>query len=266
MPSANEELLRGPGAGGGVIRCGATVHRSAERTSTGMLAVLGHLEEVAFEGAPRYRGRDERGRHVVDYIEGQVALPPLPGWVASDALLESVARLLRRYHDAVEGVDWAARELEWGYPPPRSYQGRVPCHLDVSPANVVCRSGSAVALIDFEETAPARPVWDVARTVRYWVPMLAPQDLSGAWSTVRGRQAERLALFADAYRLAPDGRSELVDAMMANADASYHRMRTEAAAGHPHYTREWLTGPAERNRRGRDWMTAARAALTASLR
>lgn len=269
MVLSGEELLQGPGPSGGVVRWGDTVRRPPGRTPAGMLAVLRYLEETGFDGAPRYHGQDEYGRHVFDYVKGEVALPPIPAWAAEDQLLASVARLLRRYHDAVAAVDWRGRGLEWGYPAPPSYQGPVPCHLDVSPANVVCRCGTAIALIDFEQIALARPVWDVARTVRYWVPMVAPEDLSGPWRAVEGRRLERLALFVDAYGLDRDGRHELVDAMLANADVSYERlkrMRNEAAAGHLPYAPEWLTGLAERNRRGRAWVAAVKAELAAGIR
>lgn len=269
MVLPGEELLLGPGPSGGVVRHGDTVRRPPGRTPAGMIAVLRYLEEAGFDGAPRYRGKDKYGRHVFDYFEGEVALSPSPAWVTEDGLLASVARLLRRYHNVVGTTDWHGRRLDWGYPPPPSYQGSVPCHLDVSPANVVCRCGTATALIDFEQIALARPVWDLARTVRYWVPMLAPEDLSGPWRAVEGRHVERLALFLDAYELDRDGRHELADAMLTNADASHERlkrMRSEAVAGYLPWAPEWLTALAERNRRSRAWVAAMKAEITAGIR
>lgn len=261
-----EQLLRGPGAGGGVVRIGDTVRRLSMRMPSGAIATLRRLEALGFSGAPRYRGVDELNRHVLDFVEGEVAVSPLPPWVADDGLLVSVARLLREYHEALYGVRWDLLDLEWGYAPPMDYAGPLPCHLDVSPANVVCRDGLAYALIDFEEVALADVLWDLARTLRHWVPMLAPPDLGPVWAPVRGRQLERLALFLDAYGLDDDGRLRLPDALLANADATYNRMRLGAMAGDALYAQEYYGGHADRNRRARVWMTDGKAEITAATR
>jgi len=78
--------------------------------------------------------------------------------------------------------------------------GTMLCHNDVCPENVVFRGGRAVALLDFEFAAPGRPVWDIAMTARFWVPLTDPET-----STSTGRQhldrAARLRLFVEAYGL-----------------------------------------------------------------
>jgi hypothetical protein len=260
----SEEFLPSPGAGGGVVRVGDTVRRLAEKSPEGMCIVLHHLESVGFDAAPRYLGTDESGRRIVTYIDGDVAERPYAPWVATDDLLVSVATLLRRYHDAVAGLP-VPPAVDWRTVVPTAYGGNLVGHMDVSPANVVCRRGRAVGLIDFEEVAPADPIWDVARTVRHWVPLLDPVDLEDSFSTVDGRQAERLRLFADGYSLDRRGRRRLIDAALANADATYERMRRGAFEGHPGFSREWHGGKSRRNRRGRAWVAAHRPALTTAL-
>ncbi|MEV1000555.1 hypothetical protein [Nonomuraea sp. NPDC050202] len=48
----------------GAVRIGETVHRPANPWTPSVHAVLAHLEEVGFEGAPRVLGFDEQGRAV----------------------------------------------------------------------------------------------------------------------------------------------------------------------------------------------------------
>ena len=74
------------------------------------------------------------------------------------------------------------------------------------------RAGGAAALVDFDFAAPGRPLWDVALTARYWVPVLDP-----ATAAETGRAhlevPRRLALFADAYGLYPADRLALPSAL-----------------------------------------------------
>ncbi|WP_369392992.1 phosphotransferase [Streptomyces sp. CG1] len=255
-----ELLLVGPGAGGGTVRIGDTVRREPGRASDAMLSVLRHLESVGFAGAPRVLGQDDRGRRVLSYVHGDVALPPYQPWAADDSLLTSVATLLRDYHRAVAdyrpppGIRWPTRA-------PADQRGALVGHLDVSMANVVCRGGRAVALIDFEEVGLVTALWDVVRTVRHWVPLLAPEDIPDGLAGLRGRQGERLRLFADTYGLTAAERAALVETVLLNADDSYERMRLGAADGHPGYSAEWTGQAARRNRRARDWVQANRGCL-----
>jgi hypothetical protein len=153
---AHEQLLRGPGASGGTVRIGGTVRRTNDRAPPAMRLVLDHLRSVGFDAAPRILGKDEQDRWILSFIPGEVALPPYPRWAASDELLLSVARLLRRYHATVAGMP-VPPGLEWPTVPPPPFRGRLACHMDVSMANVVCRDGAAIALIDFELLGLAAP-------------------------------------------------------------------------------------------------------------
>jgi hypothetical protein len=222
-----------------------------------MRLVLQHLEGVGFDGCPRLLGRDDHGRWILTYIPGDVALLPWPDWVAADATLVSVARLLRRFHDAVAGLRPPA-ETRWPTTPPPGYEGDVVGHMDVSMANVVCRRGEAVALIDFEEVGMVTPVWDVVRTARHWVPLLDPDDLIGGLAGLAGDQVARLGRFLDAYGLADADRARFLEAVLVSADVTYERMRR---CGSPGYTREWTGHAAVRNRRGRRWVEAHRGEL-----
>ncbi len=74
-----EEVLTGGNVGARVVRVGNTVRRPAGFWSPSVDAFLRHLNEVGYEGAPRSLGFDSTGRHVVEYIEGDVPMPFQPG-------------------------------------------------------------------------------------------------------------------------------------------------------------------------------------------
>jgi hypothetical protein len=84
----------------GLVRVGATVRRPVQANSKLVHALLRHLEDVGFTGAPRFLGIDNAGREVLTYIEGEVAGRPRPAWIADEDRLASVGRLVRAYDDA----------------------------------------------------------------------------------------------------------------------------------------------------------------------
>ncbi|MEO3796453.1 hypothetical protein ABGB14_40175 [Nonomuraea sp. B10E15] len=63
-------------------------------------ALLRHLEEAGFAGAPRFLGIDAAGREVLTFVPGEVAGRPRPEWIADEERLASVGRLVRAYDDA----------------------------------------------------------------------------------------------------------------------------------------------------------------------
>jgi len=56
---------------GGAVRVAGTIRRPPHRGSTGVRALLRHLESAGFAGAPRWRGIDELGRDVLTYLTGE---------------------------------------------------------------------------------------------------------------------------------------------------------------------------------------------------
>ncbi len=60
-----------------VIRSGNTVRRSVGPWTPAVHALLRHLEQQGFTGAPRVHGMDDRDREVLDYCPGEVGNYPL---------------------------------------------------------------------------------------------------------------------------------------------------------------------------------------------
>src|SRR5918998_1398138 len=178
-----------------VVRVGDTVRRPLRSTSPAAHALLRHLEDVGFAGAPRFLGVDEQGREVLSYVPGSTVLPPYPAWALTDEALVSVAELLRSYHSAVAGFD--PSPYPWPTSPPASFRGELVGHNDLNLDNVVFRDGRAVALIDFDLAGPGSRVWDVACAARLWAPVRPDATIRDAR---RGRGLRRLRLFPDAHR------------------------------------------------------------------
>lgn len=56
------------------------------------------LRAAGCDFVPEPLGLDDEGREVVAYVEGDVGVDPMPGWVWDDRLLVDIAGLLRRLH------------------------------------------------------------------------------------------------------------------------------------------------------------------------
>ena len=112
MTRSEQPLAGGIANLGKVVRVGDTVRRPASTFTDAIFALFEHLHDVGFDGVPRPLGRDDRGREVLSFIEGDVPIPPFPAWSMSDAALASVARLQRRFHEAAASFDASRVRVE----------------------------------------------------------------------------------------------------------------------------------------------------------
>jgi Phosphotransferase enzyme family len=256
-----ETLLHGGTANRGlVVRVGDTVRRPARPSSPAVRALLDHLDAVGFEGAPRFLGIDAYGREMLSYLPGETVVPPYPAWSMADAALASVARLLRRYHQAVAGFD--PTPYTWIEPVPPAYVEGIVSHNDPNLDNVVFHDGEAVALIDFDLAGPGSVLWDVATAVRLWAPLRPEPDIA---DPRRGRALTRMRLFADAYELSGRDRERLVDAVAANHVWCMDYVRRGAETGHEWFRKRWTGGEAELTDRTNAWLRAYDATLRAAV-
>jgi len=92
-PDLVDQPLGGGNVSAGVVRVGDTVRRPSGPWTGSVDALLRHLERVGFTGAPRALGRDEKGRQVLEYVPGQVHVPPSRLDLAA---LTRVGQLIRR--------------------------------------------------------------------------------------------------------------------------------------------------------------------------
>jgi hypothetical protein len=248
----DEVVLHGGFTNEGLVtRVGATVRRPERLTTPATRALLEHLELAGFDGAPRHLGRDEQGREVLSFVEGEAPIEPYPDWALTDEALVSVAELLRRYHDAVASFDPSGHV--WPRAVPTEFHGDLLCHNDPNLDNVVFAGGRATALIDFDLAGPGAAVWDVACAVRFWAPLRDGRDVP---ELLRGRTLDRMTRFADAYGL-PDGeRARLPAAVRAAHGWAYEVVGDAVAEGHGAFSRFWEDGGRGRAERTASWLAA----------
>ncbi|MEV7011377.1 aminoglycoside phosphotransferase family protein [Streptosporangium sp. NPDC051022] len=246
----------------GVVRVGDTVRRPVRPSSRSVHALLRHLEEAGFDGAPRIVGVDGQGREVLTYVEGRSAPRPLPAYTLTGESLAALAVLLRRFHDTSAGfvppphAVWEAGSNDDAAP-------ELVGHCDVNLDNVIFRDGLPAALIDFDMARPTTRLFDVVTTLRHWAPIADPGDLEPLQRTLE--IGPRLRLFCDAYGLAPRDRRRLLDLARLRFDRSYHVMHARAVALGGGWARMWDSGVGPRIRRACAWLEKNQDRLHAHL-
>lgn len=178
------------------VRIGDTVHRRAGPWTPAVHALLAYLHRVGFGLVPEPLGMDEQGRAVLSFIPGEVhgGWPdPLPSWMFEDQVtLTAAAKLLRRYHDVLEGFV-PPPDGRWRFVAPGAHE--VICHNDWSPSNALFRGHAPIGMLDWDSAGPGSRAWDLARSAYWWVPLnprVTPPSLAD--------KAARFALFCDAVR------------------------------------------------------------------
>lgn len=262
-----EVLQGGVDHAGSVVRIGDVVLRPRGPHATSIHALLAHLHDHGFDGAPAVLGVDRDGRERLRYIPGDVPLPPFPVWSQSDEAVASTARLLRRFHDATVGFDpsshgpWSDEMAD-----PAPGDDPVLCHNDVCPENVVFRDGVAVAILDFDFAAPGRRTFDLASLARMCVPIDPPENAARTGRAELDPSA-RLRVVADAYGLDARGRVDVLDILEAQFARGGDFVRRRVEAGEVPFIRMWeaMGGQAFYDRR-RAWFTDNRARFAAAMR
>jgi hypothetical protein len=263
-----------PLAGGdvteGVVRVGDTVRRPVGPHSPLVHALLAHLASIGFEGAPRFLGIDRAGREVLSYVDGEVAGRPRPPWIADEARLASVGRLVRAYDDAAAsfipppGALPGAQPTERpGIPPAPVYPPELIGHVDITPENVVFRDGRAFALIDFDLAKPATRADEMFNAMMWWAPLADPRD---ADPLLRGVDVPRRArILADAYGLSDADRERVIEVALVRSRRSWHLMKDRAETDGGGWQRMWDEGVGDVIKRREAWLERHAAALTAAL-
>jgi aminoglycoside phosphotransferase (APT) family kinase protein len=151
---------------GEVVRNRDTVVREAGEWTPAVHRLLRRLHDAGVRGIPRPVGVIEGGREVLSYVEGAVPSYPLPGWVWTDASLDSSARLLRQVHDATTPLD-----LVGPWRSPTREPAEVVCHNDFAPYNLVFHESMVIGAIDWDFASPGPRLWDLAYLAYRIVPL-----------------------------------------------------------------------------------------------
>ena len=176
--SPEEIPLQGGQLTPGIVRVGHPVRRPPEGNAAFIHELLLFLEGKGFPFAPRFFGRDEQGRDILSYLEGETW--PGSGSGLSDELLEQAARAIRRYHDATVGS-----RLSQGH--------EIVAHHELGPHNTIFQGGHLIGFIDWDDAAPGTRLHDLANAIYNYV------DVSHWANQAAEEQARRIRLMCAAY-------------------------------------------------------------------
>jgi hypothetical protein len=205
-----------PLSGGGrtaVVRRGDTVHRQVGPWAPTVHALLRHLEEVGFMGAPRVIGSgfDELGRETLSYIEGDFVHPR--AW--AEEALPRLGALLRDLHQSCASFpvpadacwqEWHGRQL--------GDSNAAIAHCDANPWNIVAGDQMPSALIDWEVAGPVDPLYDLAQSCWLNAQLHADDVAERQGLPSLQARARHVALILDGYQLPKAQRTGFVDKMI----------------------------------------------------
>lgn len=159
-------VLTGGNVGTAVVRVGDTVRRPGGFWSHSVHALLTHLNDVGYDAAPRSLGFDDLGRHVVEYVDGEVPMPFRPRDPV--AAVRRVGASIREFHDASAGFTPPA-DARWNVVIEPDAEDLI-IHHDLAPWNVVC-GGDRWVIIDWDNAGPGSRLWDLAYAAHGFVPL-----------------------------------------------------------------------------------------------
>lgn len=246
------------------------MRRPVQDNSPLVHALLRHLEDVGFAGAPRFLGIDSAGREVLTYVEGEVAGRPRPAWIADEDRLVSVGRLVRAYDDAAATfVVPPGAEPDPGLPDPPGippappYPPELIGHVDITPENVVFRDGQAVALIDFDLAKWATRADEMYSAMVWWAPLRDPADVDPLLRDVDAPR--RCRLLADAYGMSQTDRGRVIEVAIMRSRRSWHLMKQRAELLGGGWQRMWDEGAGDQIKRRLAWVERNADTLCAAL-
>jgi Ser/Thr protein kinase RdoA (MazF antagonist) len=207
---------------------------------------------------------------VLSYIDGEVAGRPRPPWIADEARLASVGRLVRAYDDAAASFTHAADVLPGttpaepaGIPPAPPYPPELIGHADIAPENVVFRDGQAFALIDFDFAQPVTRAHEMFSAMMWWAPLFDPRDADPLLREVH--VPRRARILADAYGLSGTDRERVIEVGLLLTRRGWHMMKHRAETLGGGWQRMWDEGAGDVIKRREAWLDRHAATLTAVL-
>lgn len=245
-----EHELTGGNASQSVVRVGQTVRKPWLENSA---AVQGYLAALRSSGVevPQPLGRDEKGRQVVEYVEGHLAMDQLP--LGQDELLR-VGRMIRRIHDASETVV-IPQPSDWKMLLPAENPNLM-CHNDLAPWNLIL--GDRWIFIDWDGAGPSTRLWDLAYSAQSFALLFEGQPVEEA--------SARLRAIVDGYE-ADDGLRKALPATMAKrTSAMFNLLRSSHQTGFQPWADMYVNGHGEHWRNAAQYVLRNQAAWEQALK
>jgi hypothetical protein len=195
-----------------VARRGNIVARKTGRWADTVHALLRHLANVGFKGAPQVvePGFDREGRELLTFIEGEIIHPD--PW--TDEAIGQLGALLRRLHDATASF----RAPEQGFWQP--WFGRMVGqpdifgHCDVAPWNIIVRDGEPIALVDWEFAGPVDRLTEVAMAAWHSTQLYDDDIAAKNGLPSAAHRMQQVRIFVEAYGLSTYERQHLTYRMI----------------------------------------------------
>ncbi|UNK70957.1 phosphotransferase [Microbacterium sp. H1-D42] len=210
-----ERALTGGNASGSVVKVGSTVRKAWTRATPSVHAYMASVREAGVD-LPEPMGQDERGRQVIEFVPGRLAIgsPPL-----TRAELHRVGSMVRAIHDAsADFVPAADARWDTAIPAPGA---ELVCHNDLAPWNLII--GERWVFIDWDAAAPSTRLWDLAYAAQAFT-------LSNVDNPPE-RAARDLGAFVDGYDAGASLRAALPAAIEQRAEAMLELLRSADAEG-----------------------------------
>jgi Ser/Thr protein kinase RdoA (MazF antagonist) len=232
----DEQALTGGNASESVVRIGNTVRKPWLENSYAVQNYLGALRSSGVD-VPQPLGRDENGRHMVEYIEGVLALDHLP--LGQEDLLR-VGWMIRQIHDASQAVVIPYPD-EWNTLLPAE-DPNLMCHNDLAPWNLI--TGDRWVFIDWDGAGPSTRLWDLAYAAQSFALLFEGQPVEEA--------ALRLRAVIDGYEADDALRKALPAAMAKRTAAMFNLLKSSNETGFQPWADMYING------HGEHWRAAAR--------
>lgn len=229
----HEEHLTGGNASESVVRIGTTVRKPWLKTTERTMRYMRALRERGVD-LPEPHGRDSKGRLILDFVPGRLAMDEAPLAVE---VVHAAGAAVRTIHDASVGLPFTS---DWEVLLPAK-EPTLLCHNDLATWNLVV-DGDRLVFIDWDGAGPSTRLWDLA---------YAAISFGHLFPDVDPRSASvRLAAFVDGYRADLDLRSALPQAMTERSAAMYDLLE------HSHQTGREPWGSMYAEGHGRHWLGA----------
>lgn len=147
----DEELLEGGNASEAVVRVGATVRKPWAPSTPHVAAFMTALADAGID-MPRHFGRDDKGRQVIEFVPGLLAMHSAR---MTPAELARVGGMVRAIHDASSTYEPSSSAV-WDTAIAAPGADLV-CHNDLAPWNLI--TGDRWVFIDWDAAAPSTRLW-----------------------------------------------------------------------------------------------------------